>query len=140
MDSQKNYVTIETTVQAPIEKVWDCWTKPEHITKWNFASNDWCCPTSNVDLRVGGTFSTRMESKDGRHGFDFGGTYTVVEPLQKIAYTMGDGRTVDITFTVQTDQVKVVETFQAENTNAIEMQRSGWQSILNNFKKHVENS
>ncbi len=140
MDIKKNYVTVETTVQAPIEKVWDYLTQPAHITKWNFASHDWCCPTATNDLKVGGKFSYRMESKDGRHGFDFGGVYTLVEPQHKISYKLADDRTVDITFVTQGNTVKVMETFAAESQNTIEMQRSGWQSILNNFKKHVENA
>lgn len=140
MDAKKNYVTVETTVQAPIEKVWQYWTEPAHVTKWNFASHDWHCPTATNDLKVDGKFSYRMESKDGRSGFDFGGLYTLVEPQHKISYKMSDGRTVDITFMPQGDTVKVSETFAVENENTIELQRSGWQSILNNFKKHVENA
>lgn len=137
MNSIKTYVTIETTIQAPIETVWQCWTNPAHITKWNFASRDWCCPTANNDLKPGGKFSYRMESKDGRSGFDFSGTYTVVEPHQKISYQISGGRTVDITFMTENNHVKVIETFEAESENAVELQRSGWQSILNNFRQHT---
>lgn len=136
--AEKIYITIETTINAPMQTVWDAWTKPEHMMKWNFASNDWCCPSATNDLRVSGKFTSRMESKDGKMGFDFGGTYSVVEPNSKIAYTMSDGRTVDTTFTAQGDAVHISETFQAESQNPVKMQQDGWQSILNNFKKYVE--
>lgn len=132
-------VTIQTTVHASIEKAWAYWTEPAHMMKWNFASNDWCCPSATNDLRTGGTFTSRMEAKDGSFGFDFGGTYTLVEPLQKIAYTMGDGRTVDVTFTTEGEMTKIVERFDAETQNSIQKQQDGWQAILNNYKKHVEN-
>ncbi len=131
-------VTIEATIAASIEKVWKCWTEPEHITKWNFASDDWCAPHAVNDLRAGGAFSFRMEAKDGSFGFDFGGVYDEVILYQKIAYTIGDGRKVSIDFSQQGNSCLVVETFEAESMNPVEMQQDGWQSILNNFKKHVE--
>ena len=136
MDDKKK-ITVETTVNAPIEKVWECWTKPEHITQWNFASDDWQCPKAENDLRTGGNFSARMEAKDGSFGFDFGGTYDKVEENKIINFTMGD-RKVWITFTPEGDKTKIVETFEAESQNPIEMQQNGWQAILNNFKKHAE--
>lgn len=131
-------ITIETTVNAPVEKVWDAWTKPEHITQWSFASEDWHTPWAKNDLRKGGNFSSRMEAKDGSMGFEFGGVYDAVTTNKHIAYTMGDGRKVDIQFTPQDDATKIVQSFEAETQNSIEMQRGGWQAILNNFKKYAE--
>ncbi|MBI3219524.1 MAG: SRPBCC family protein [Bacteroidetes bacterium] len=131
-------ITIEATITASIEKVWKCWTEPEHITKWNFASDDWCAPSAINDLKAGGNFSFRMEAKDGSFGFDFGGVYDEVIPHQKIAYTIGDGRKVSIDFSQQGNSCRVVERFEAESVHPVEMQQAGWQAILNNFKKHVE--
>lgn len=136
---EKKEITVQSTVKAPIEKVWDYWNAPEHITKWNTASEDWHTPRSENDLRVGGKFSARMEAKDGSFGFDFGGTYDEVIPHEKISYTMDDGRRTNITFSSDGDnETKVVETFEAESTNPVEMQRGGWQAILDNFKKYTE--
>lgn len=131
-------VTIETTVQAPVEKVWDTWTQPEHITKWNAASEDWHTPSATNDLRTGGSFTSRMEAKDGSVGFDFGGVYDEVQEHKLISYTMDDGRRVSVSFDAQGDTTKVVETFDAELQNSVEMQRSGWQSILDNFRRYTE--
>lgn len=132
-------VTVSVQVQAPIEKVWEYWTSPEHITQWNAASDDWECPTAVNDLREGGTFSTRMQAKDGSAGFEFGGTYTAVKPHELIEYTMEDNRHVIITFIALSDnEVQVGETFDIEHENSAELQRQGWQSIMDNFKKHVE--
>lgn len=131
-------ITIENTVQAPVEKVWKLWTAPEHITQWNHASDDWHSPSATNDLRVGGTFSARMEAKDGSFGFDFGGVYDEVKTNELIAFTLGDGRKIRVIFTGKGTATKVVETFEAENTHSIEMQRSGWQAILDNFKKYTE--
>ncbi len=131
-------ITITTTIQAPIEKVWECWTTPEHIVKWNNASPDWHTPTASNDLRVGGNFSSRMESVDGSQGFDFGGTYTEIEPHAKIAYTIADGRAVEVLFVETSEDVNVTETFELETENPADMQRAGWQAILDNFKKYVE--
>jgi uncharacterized protein YndB with AHSA1/START domain len=133
-------VTVQSSVNAPIEKVWDYWNAPEHITKWNSASPDWHTPKSENDLRVGGRFTARMEAKDGSFGFDFGGVYDEVIPHEKISYTMDDGRKTDITFIKEGGQTKVVETFDAETSNPIEMQQGGWQAILDNFKKYTENN
>ena len=141
MEPQENQViTIESTVNAPVKKVWEYWTKPEHIVKWNHASDDWHSPWSKNDLRVGGNFAARMEAKDGRMGFDFGGTYDAVMEHQYIEYTLGDGRKVKINFNPQNNSTRVVESFEAENTNSLEMQRGGWQAILDNFKKYAENN
>ena len=136
--ANKQKITIETTVNAPVEKVWQYWSAPEHITKWNNASPDWHSPRSENDLRTGGKFSTRMEAKDGSMGFDFGGVYDDVRTNELIAFTMGDGRTVSVKFAGDGDQTKIVETFEAEATNPVEMQRGGWQAILDNFKKYTE--
>lgn len=138
MEPQK--ITVETKIKAPIQKVWDYWTKPEHIKNWCFASDDWHCPSAENDLKVGGKFTSRMEAKDGSFGFDFGGTYDIVEHHHQIGYAMNDERRVDILFKDQDGEVEVIETFDAETQNPIEMQKGGWQAILNNFKKLVENS
>ena len=131
-------ITIETTVHAPVEKVWKYWTEPNHITKWNSASDDWHTPFSENDLRVGGKFSSRMEAKDGSFGFDFGGVYDEVKLNEFISYTLGDGRKVEITFIHEEKDTKIIQVFDPETENPIEMQQEGWQSILNNFKKYAE--
>jgi len=131
-------VTVQAVIQAPVEKVWECWTEPVHITKWNQASDDWHAPWAENDLRVGGKFVTRMEAKDGSAGFDFGGTYDVVKWHEEIAYTLGDGRKVNITFIARGNETEVVETFDAEGTHPVEFQRAGWQAIMDNFKKYTE--
>lgn len=136
--SKSTSITIETTVNAPVEKVWERWTRPEHITKWNAASDDWHTPTATNDLRPGGTFTSRMEARDGSMGFDFGGTYDQVDQHRLISYTMGDGRRVSVTFDDRDGKTKVIETFDAETENSLEMQRAGWQAILDNFKKYTE--
>ena len=138
METKKTSITVEATVKAPVEKVWKCWTTPEDIKKWNNASADWHTTKAENDLRVGGKFSSRMEAKDGSFGFDFGGVYDEVSKNKIIAYTIGDGRKVKINFTSLGNETKVVETFDAENENPIEMQRGGWQSILDNFKRYTE--
>ena len=135
---QKTLITVEATVNGPIEKIWEHWAKPEHIVRWCTASDDWHTPRSENDLRTGGTFSSRMEAKDGSFGFDFGGVYDEVKPHELIRYTMGDGRTVQITFNTQGNSTHIVETFEAESANPVEMQRGGWQAILDNFKKYTE--
>lgn len=133
-------ITVEVLVCAPVEKVWQCWTKPEHIINWCFASDDWCAPRAENDVRVGGIFTTRMEAKDGSVGFDFSGTYTVVENQKKLAYVMTgkEARKVQIDFAEQSAGCRVMETFDPEDENSLEMQRHGWQAILENFKKYTE--
>jgi uncharacterized protein YndB with AHSA1/START domain len=131
-------ITVETTVNAPVEKVWSSWTEPQHITKWNNASDDWHTPWAKADFREGGNFVTRMEAKDGSMGFDFGGVYNVIKTNEYIEYTIGDGRKVQVAFNKQGNATKVVETFEAENTHPVEFQRGGWQAILDNFKKYTE--
>ncbi|MFA3783440.1 SRPBCC domain-containing protein [Melioribacteraceae bacterium 4301-Me] len=138
--SDKTKITVEALINAPIEKVWNYYTQPEHITKWNFASEDWCCPRAQNDLEVGRKFSWRMEAKDGSFGFDFGGVYDEVEKHKKISYTLGDSRKVEINFISQKDSVLVTETFEAEDSHTLEQQRDGWQAILNNFKKYTEST
>jgi uncharacterized protein YndB with AHSA1/START domain len=139
METQnKTVITIESTVNAPVEKVWQYWSEPGHITKWNNASDDWHTPRAENDLRTGGKFSSRMEAKDGSMGFDFGGVYDEVRNNEYIEYTMGDNRKVKVTFIPNGDSTKIVESFEAEETHPVEMQRGGWQSILDNFKKYTE--
>jgi uncharacterized protein YndB with AHSA1/START domain len=133
-----NPITISTTINASIEKIWNSWNEPQHITGWAFASDDWCSPRATNHLRVGGTFTTRMESRDGKEGFDFSGTYTNVIENKKIEYTAADGRKVSVEFTEHDGGCIVTETFEPENENPREMQQQGWQSILNNFKSYVE--
>ena len=136
--ANKTAITVENRVKAPIEKVWKFWTEPEHIQKWNNASNDWHTPHAENDLRVGGKFVSRMEAKDGSFGFDFSGIYDDVRINEFIEYTIGDGRKVKVSFSSQGNETKVVETFEPENTNSLEMQKGGWQAILDNFKKYTE--
>ncbi len=136
----KTQITIEATINVPIGKLWEYWTEPAHITKWNNASPDWHTPRAENDLRVGGKFTSRMEAKDGSFGFDFFGFYDEVKMHQVIAYTLGDGRKVKIVFSTQGKITKVVETFEAENENPVEMQKGGWQAILDNFKKYAESN
>ena len=138
-DNARTKITIEACIHATPEQVWQCWTLPEHITKWNQASDDWHTPHAENDLRVGGRFSSRMESKDGKYGFDFWGVYDLVEPFHRLDYTIGDGRTVHITMEPVDGGTHVVETFEAEGEHSVELQRQGWQAILDNFKRYVEN-
>ena len=130
-------ITVETKISAPIEQVWRAWNTPDDIKQWNSASDDWHTTKSEVDLRVGGAFSSRMEAKDGSMGFDFAGTYTNVVEHKLIESTFG-GRILLVEFITGQDGVTVRETFDPESTHSIEQQRQGWQAILNNFKKHVE--
>lgn len=131
-------IIVQTIVHADVHKTWDSWTKPEHIMKWNHASDDWECPASKNDLRVGGKFSATMAAKDKSVSFDFEGTYTVVKPHELLEYSMPDGRKVRVEFHKVSDGTKVVEIFDPETQNPLEMQRAGWQAILDNFKKHTE--
>ncbi|WP_144511795.1 SRPBCC family protein [Bacillus sp. FJAT-22090] len=131
-------IIIEATVHAPVEQVWKYWTEPDHIKKWNSASDEWHTPISENDLRAGGTFLSRMEAKDGSFGFDFGGVYDEVRENEFISYTLGDGRKVEITFIAVENNTKIQEVFDAETTNSLEQQREGWQAILDNFKKYTE--
>lgn len=133
-------IKIDITILAPVQKVWDYYNDPKHITKWNFAHESWQCPRSENDLRVGGKFKTRMEAKDGSFGFDFEGIYDEVVPNERIQYHMEDGRNVDIFFDkIDENTTNVKITFDPEKQNPVEMQRDGWYAILNNFHKYVEN-
>jgi len=138
MDEKKT-ITVQAVINAHVEQVWKLYTEPEHVTKWNNASNDWYTPRAENDLKVGGKFLYRMEAKDGSSGFDFDGTYKQVKTNELIVYSISDGRKVEVIFTKEDDaRTKMAATFEAESTNPVEMQRDGWQAILNNFKKYVE--
>ncbi|MBT1701714.1 SRPBCC family protein [Chryseosolibacter indicus] len=135
---EKTVITVSATVKAPVEKVWRYWNEPQHITQWCQASSDWHAPYAENDLKVGGKFKTTMAAKDGSFSFDFGGVYTKVELHKAIEYTMEDGRKVQIEFLADGNETKVIEKFDAENTHPADMQREGWQAILNSFKNHTE--
>lgn len=130
-------ITVETTVAAPVDRVWRAYTTPEAITRWNAASDDWHTTAATVDLRPGGTFSSRMEAKDGSMGFDFAGTYTQIEPHERIAYAFGD-RSAEVVFRAVPAGTEVRVTFDGEATHSVEQQRQGWQAILDNFRRYVE--
>lgn len=130
-------ISVETTVAAPIEKVWHAYTTPEDIEQWNAASDDWHTTSATVDLREGGAFSSRMEAKDGSMGFDFAGTYTRIVENELIEYSFGD-RTARVEFADRPNGVNVRVTFDSEPTHSIEQQRQGWQAILDNFARYVE--
>ncbi|MFV5700047.1 SRPBCC family protein [Flavobacterium sp. ZT3R17] len=136
--NDKTLITVETVINAPIETVWNKWTNPDDIVKWNNASDDWHTTRAENDLKVGGKFVSRMEAKDGSMGFDFGGTYDTIKRNQLIEYTADDNRKVKISFSDADNKTKIIEIFEAENENPIAMQQSGWQSILNNFKEYTE--
>lgn len=131
-------IIIETEVKASLAAVWEAWVTPEDITSWNYATDEWCCPRAEINLEVGENFNYRMEAKDGSMGFDFEGTFTKVSPSEFIHFKLEDDRVVTVEFIEIENGVRVVETFNAEDENSAEQQKQGWQSILNNFKKHVE--
>lgn len=131
-------ITVETVVNAPIDKVWKYWNEPEHIKNWAFASDDWHAPHAENDPQTGGKFKTTMAAKDGSFSFDFEGEYVIVDDYSVIEYVIADGRRTKLKFTKENNGTKIVETFDAEDTNPIEMQRGGWQAILDNFKKYTE--
>ena len=131
-------ITVETVVKAPLSKVWAIWNNPADISKWNAAQDDWHTTESSVDLREGGKFSARMEAKDGSAGFDFEGIYTRVVPQRTIDFRMSEGREVNVEFIERRDEVVVKEVFDAESENTAELQRQGWQAILDNFGRYVE--
>ena len=137
MESTK--ITVSTLVNESLQNTWKYFNAPEHIVQWNAASDDWHTTFSTVDLQVGGKFNSRMEAKDGSFGFDFEGIYEVVDLNSKIVYGLEDGRKVEIIFEAKENGTMVTETFDAETENSVELQRGGWQAILDNFKKHVEN-
>ncbi|MBP8823826.1 MAG: SRPBCC family protein [Flavobacteriales bacterium] len=131
-------ITVSALVNKPVAHVWKIWTEPEHIMQWNAASDDWHCPKATNDPRTGGKFSSTMAARDGSFSFDFDGVYDDVQLHKRIAYTMSDGRTCEILFTEEAGVTKVVESFDAEIQNSVELQRGGWQAILDRFKKHAE--
>lgn len=132
-------ITVAVTIARPLAEVWKRYAAPEDVTQWNQASPDWHCPRASTDLRVGGAFSWRMEARDGSFGFDFGGTYTAVELCRRIAYVLGDGRSVQVAFeSLGPASTQVTERFDAEAQNSVELQRQGWQAILESFKRHCE--
>ena len=136
--TEKTIITVSAIVNAPVETVWALWTGPEHIVNWNNASADWCTPRAENDLREAGRFTYRMEARDGSMGFDFTGEYTKVVPNKEISYQIADGRTVSIFFTEDGSTTHIKESFEAESTHPEEMQRTGWQAILDNFKQYAE--
>ena len=135
---EKQKIRIHTKVNAPLAYVWKCWTSPSDIVQWNAASEDWHTPRATNDLRVGGKFKYRMEVRDGSMGFDFEGTYTAIESEKRIEYALDDDRKVWVLFREADDGILVEESFEAEDTHTAELQRTGWQAILDRFKKHVE--
>ena len=138
--NQPASLTVKTLVNAPIEKVWMFWTVPNHITRWTFASSDWHAPFAENDLRVGGKFKTTMAAKDGSVSFDFEGIYSEVEQHNKIAYVLADGRQVEISFEDADGKTLVTEVFDPEDQNPLDLQETGWQAILDNFKKYAEHN
>lgn len=138
MNTSDNKITIKVTVFANIEKTWDYYTSPDHITGWNFADNSWHCPSASNDLLPGGKYSARMEAKDGSFGFDFEAIYNEIVPFRKMAYTMGDGRQATVLFKAGNTETVVTVIFDPETENSVELQREGWQAIFNNFKKYAE--
>lgn len=131
-------ITIEAETTAPVAKVWNAWNTPSDIVQWNTPDPSWHTPSSENDLRVGGSFKHRMEAKDGSFGFDFGGIYDTVELNQEISYTMADGRKVTTLFSEKDGKTHISSTFDPETQNDPEFQKQGWQAILNNFIKYVE--
>lgn len=140
-NEQPNTVVLKVSaeVEVPVEKAWELFNAPEHIVNWNAASPDWHTPRASNDLRTGGSFSYRMEARDGSFGFDFAGEYTEVLPLTSFAYKMEDGRTARVEFLPTQSGTRVITQFDAENSNPLEMQQNGWQAILDNFKRYAEN-
>lgn len=138
--AEQTKITVEATVNAPVEKVWKVWNTPADIMKWNTADPSWHTPSSENDLRTNGKFKNRMEAKDGSFGFDFEGTYNKVELHKEIAYTMADGRTATTLFEEKDGKTTLATTFDAETENDPEFQKQGWQAILNNFVKYAESN
>lgn len=130
-------IKVQVTISADIQKVWDYYTKPAHITHWNFANDDWCCPSASNDLKVGGRYVARMEAKDGSFGFDFDATYTEINPGKSFSYVFG-GRYATVAFNEKDGQTEATITFDPETENSLELQRQGWQAILDNFKNYTE--
>ncbi|MFL5728689.1 MAG: SRPBCC family protein [Cytophagaceae bacterium] len=139
METQsKESITVEALVKAPVDKVWKYWNEPKHITQWCQASSDWHAPFAESDLKANGKFKTTMAAKDGSFSFDFEGVYTNVQKEKVLEYTIADGRKVKVIFEAQGNQTKVIETFEPESQNPVEMQKGGWQAILDSFRKYTE--
>lgn len=138
MENTPQAITVKTQVNAPLKTVWESWTLPHHIVNWNFASQDWHCPNAENNLQVGESFKSTMAAKDGSMSFDFEGSYTAIETQKKIEYTLADGREVSILFEDLGESTNVTETFNPENVNSLELQKNGWQAILDNFKTYTE--
>lgn len=134
---KSNAISIGVSVRSSLDSAWECWTKPEHITQWNFANSEWKCPFAVNELRVGGEFCWRMESKDGSMGFNYSGTYDQIVPHHFVEKTLDDGRKVQVKFSEENDLIVVREIFEPDE-NDQDLQRKGWQAILENFKKYVE--
>ena len=133
-------ITIYATISAGTQKVWNYYTQPEHITKWNFASPDWHCPSASNDMRIGGKYTARMEAKDGSFGFEFEATYSEITENQKFVYIMPDGREVSVSMNEDNHLTNITVCFDTETENPVDLQREGWQAILNNFKNYAENN
>ncbi|RAJ00398.1 uncharacterized protein YndB with AHSA1/START domain [Chitinophaga skermanii] len=131
-------ITVTSTINADNQKVWNYYTQPEHITQWNFADPSWQCPSASNDMRVGGKYSARMEAKDGSFGFDFEATYNAITPGESFTYTMPNGRAATVAFTANGAQTDVAVSFDPEDENSLDMQKAGWQAILDNFKQYTE--
>lgn len=134
------HIAIATNISSTKDLVWKCYTQPEHIMKWNFATDEWHCPKATCDLRPGGEFSFRMASRDGAHEFDLKGKYAEVEAQEYLSYTLEDGRQVEVRFLKRSEGTLLEQSFEPESSNDVEMQRAGWQAILDNFKKYVESN
>jgi uncharacterized protein YndB with AHSA1/START domain len=137
-DTSRTVITVQTSVQVPVEKTWEAWITPEHIINWNFAIDAWQCPRAENDLRPGGKFNYRMEAKDGSMGFDYTGSYVAIDEQKSLEFILDDGRNVHVHFSEVDGETLIMETFEAESSSPIEMQKGGWQAILNNFKRYVE--
>ena len=138
METKPAYLTVTTRVKAPLDQVWKFWNEPEHIMQWCHASDDWHAPAATNNPVTGGQFSTTMAARDGSMQFDWAGVYDEVDPMKRIAYTMSDGRTVDIHFSEEAGETRITENFVPENENSLDMQQQGWQAILDHFKQYTE--
>jgi uncharacterized protein YndB with AHSA1/START domain len=137
---ERNKITIKSTIETDIITLWHAYTEPNQIVQWNFASDDWQCPWAESDLKVGGKYTARMEARDGSYGFNFQATYTEIRPYERIVYVMDDGRVVSTTFLEANGVPTITTVFDAETQNPVEMQRKGWQSILENLKRYIQNT
>ncbi len=133
-----DFITVEAIIEAPMETVWNFWTKPEHVMHWNFASKDWHCPKATSDFNIGGEFHYIMAAKDGSVEFDFCGTFTKIIDQSFIEIYLEDGRELNIQFESEGSSTKIIETFEPEEVNSMELQKQGWQAILDNFKTYAE--